>query len=72
MPRWLRALIAAYGAKKLGGGCFSTILVFVIIYYALGQCNRSPEPRHGYIKTGQHSKTASLQPLPGSHAVYAK
>ena len=50
MPNWLRALIAGYGAKKLGGGCFSTILVFVIIYYALGQCNQ-PAVRHGSIKT---------------------
>jgi hypothetical protein len=41
MPNWLRALIAAYGAKKLGGGCFSTILVFVLIYLALGQCNHA-------------------------------
>jgi hypothetical protein len=41
MPNWLRALIAAYGAKKLGGGCFSTILVFVVIYLVLGQCNHS-------------------------------
>ena len=40
MPGWLKALIAGYGAKKLGGGCLSTILIFVVIYYALGQCNR--------------------------------
>ena len=40
MPRWLRALIAAYGAKKLGGGCFTTIILFFVIYWALGQCNR--------------------------------
>jgi hypothetical protein len=40
MQNWLRALIAGLGAKKLGGGCLSTILIFVIIYYALGQCNR--------------------------------
>ena len=73
MPNWLRALIAAYGAKKLGGGCFSTILVFVIIYYALGQCNRPAEPRRsGYIKTEQHSKTAGLQPVRDQHAVYVK
>jgi len=46
MPNWLRALIAGYGAKKLGGGCFTTILVFVILYYALGQCNRpQTQPR---------------------------
>jgi len=41
MPKWLRALIAAYGAKKLGGGCLSTIFFFVVIYYLLGQCNPS-------------------------------
>ncbi len=40
MPNWLRALIAGYGAKKLGGGCFGTIIVFIIIYVVLGQCNR--------------------------------
>jgi hypothetical protein len=45
MPNWLRALIAGYGAKKLGGGCFSTILVFVVIYFVLGQCNH-PVVRH--------------------------
>lgn len=52
MPNWLRALIAGYGAKKLGGGCFSTILIFVVIYYALGQCNHSAAPavQHGSIK----------------------
>lgn len=36
MPNWLRALIAGYGARKLGGGCFGTIIVFVIIYWLLG------------------------------------
>jgi hypothetical protein len=40
MPDWLKALIAGFTAKKLGGGCLSTILIFVIVYYALGQCNR--------------------------------
>jgi hypothetical protein len=39
MNKLFRALIAGYGAKKLGGGCFGTIIVFIIIYYALGQCN---------------------------------
>jgi hypothetical protein len=60
MPNWLRALIAGYGAKKLGGGCFSTILVFVIIYYALGQCNRTAV-RHGSVGSEQQTQTASLQ-----------
>jgi hypothetical protein len=39
MNNFFRTIIAGYGAKKLGGGCFGTILVFIIIYYALGQCN---------------------------------
>lgn len=41
MPNWLRALIAGYGAKKLGGGCISTILIFILLYWLLGQggCN---------------------------------
>jgi hypothetical protein len=39
MNKLLRALIAGYGAKKLGGGCLSTILIFIVIYYLLGQCN---------------------------------
>lgn len=39
MNKFWRALIAGYGAKKLGGGCLGTVLVFVIIYFALGQCN---------------------------------
>jgi hypothetical protein len=51
MPKWLRALIAAYGAKKLGGGCLSTILIFIIIYYALGQCNRPAVKHTGMIAT---------------------
>jgi hypothetical protein len=36
MPNWLRALIAGYGAKKLGGGCLSTILIFIVLYWLLG------------------------------------
>jgi hypothetical protein len=39
MNKFLRALIAGYGAKKLGGGCLSTVLIFLLIYFLLGQCN---------------------------------
>jgi hypothetical protein len=38
MNNLFRTLIAGYGAKKLGGGCLSTIVIFIVIYYALGQC----------------------------------
>ncbi|TVZ52947.1 hypothetical protein OD90_2135 [Dokdonia sp. Hel_I_53] len=36
MNKLIRGLIAAYGAKKLGGGCISTIIVFFIIFWLLG------------------------------------
>ncbi|PVY37358.1 hypothetical protein [Pontibacter virosus] len=39
MNNLFRGLLAGYGAKKLGGGCFSTILIFVIIWVVLGQCS---------------------------------
>lgn len=42
MNNIFKALIAGYGAKKLGGGCFGTILVFVIIWVLLGQCGAAP------------------------------
>lgn len=41
MNNFFRAIIAGYGAKKLGGGCFGTIIVFVLIWVALGQCSFS-------------------------------
>ena len=42
MNNIFKALIAGYGAKKLGGGCFGTILVFIIIWVLLGQCGAAP------------------------------
>jgi hypothetical protein len=36
MSKLLRGLAAGYGAKKLGGGCFSTVLIFLILWYILG------------------------------------
>ena len=41
MNKFFRAIIAAWGAKKLGGGCLSTIVIFIIIYVALGKCNNT-------------------------------
>jgi hypothetical protein len=60
MPNWLRALIAAYGAKKLGGGCFSTILIFVVIYFVLGQCNH-PAVRHADLHSTPDTHIAAVQ-----------
>jgi hypothetical protein len=36
MSKLLRALAAGWGAKKLGGGCLSTIVVFLVLWWLLG------------------------------------
>jgi len=41
MNNFFRGIIAAWGAKKLGGGCLSTIIIFVLIYSLLGKCNNN-------------------------------
>lgn len=38
MNNIFRGLIAGYGAKKLGGGCFSTVLILAVIWMLLGGC----------------------------------
>lgn len=39
MNNIFKGLIAGYGAKRLGGGCIGTLLVFVVIYFLLSQCS---------------------------------
>ncbi len=36
MSKILRGLAAGWGAKKLGGGCFTTVLVFLLLWWLLG------------------------------------
>jgi hypothetical protein len=36
MSKLLRGVAAGYGAKKMGGGCFSTVIIFIILWYVLG------------------------------------
>lgn len=31
-----RVLLAGYGAKKLGGGCLSTVIIFLLLFWLLG------------------------------------
>lgn len=38
MNNIFRTLIAGYGASKLGGGCISTVLIFILLFWLLGQC----------------------------------
>jgi len=45
MNNFFRGLIAAWGAKKLGGGCLSTIIIFVLIWTLLGKCNNNQGQR---------------------------
>jgi len=66
MNNFLRTIIAGYGAKKLGGGCLSTILIFIVIYWALGNCNSHPvqtrhasvHPTHIMVSSVYEKKTA--------------
>lgn len=37
MNNLLKTIIAGFTAKKLGGGCLGTIIVFVIVYWLLGK-----------------------------------
>jgi hypothetical protein len=61
MNNFFKTIIAGYGAKKLGGGCLSTILIFFIIYWALGTCNHSPQPaRQGNEK---HTPAKAIPPV---------
>lgn len=36
MNSLFKTLIAGFTAKKLGGGCLGTIIVFIIVYWLLG------------------------------------
>lgn len=37
MEKLIRAILAWWGAKKLGGkGCFGTLILFLILYWLLG------------------------------------
>ena len=59
MNNFFRTIIAGYGAKKLGGGCFSTILIFILIYVALGQCNKGGNRR--IYNTPKHQTEAAIR-----------
>lgn len=38
MNNFFRTILAGYGAHKLGGGCISTVLIFILLFWLLGQC----------------------------------
>ena len=66
MNNFFRALIAGYGAKKLGGGCFSTILVFILLWVLLGQCGATYAPVEA--ETAPAATVEVVQPAPAALA----
>ena len=36
MNGFFKTILAGWGAKKLGGGCLGTIILFFVIYWLLG------------------------------------
>lgn len=36
VSKLLRGLAAGWGARKLGGGCLSTVLIFILLWWLLG------------------------------------
>ena len=64
MNNFFRTIIAAWGAKKLGGGCLSTIVVFFVIYWALGNCNSSHTVQHTTNYKPAHVVTAVVAKTP--------
>jgi hypothetical protein len=60
MNNFWRTIIAGYGAKKLGGGCLSTIIIFIVIYYALGTCNSHPvQTKHAGLQPAHKNASAT-------------
>ena len=38
MNGFFKTIIAGLTAQKLGGGCISTVLIFIVVYMVLGHC----------------------------------
>jgi uncharacterized membrane protein len=62
MNRFFRFIIAAWGAKKLGGGCLSTIVIFIIINMLLGKC--SNDNPHAAVPARHVQTAAKAKPVP--------
>jgi hypothetical protein len=45
MNNFFRALIAGAAAKKFGGGCLGTVVIFILVWVALGYCNNTTKRR---------------------------
>lgn len=67
MNNFFRALIAGAAAKKFGGGCLGTIVIFVIVWVALGQCSSTfPEKNIQPLHKEKAATTSikAIKPVP--------
>ncbi|MBE9600773.1 hypothetical protein [Pedobacter sp. MC2016-24] len=69
MNKFFRGIIAAWGAKKLGGGCLSTIIIFILIYTLLGKCNNKARAAQN---DADHSKPAKISTPVKSYPNYSR
>jgi hypothetical protein len=59
MNNFFRALIAGAAAKKFGGGCLGTIVVFALVWVALGQCGSNFPAKHPDSKIKEKKTTTT-------------
>lgn len=61
MNNLFRGLLAGYGAHKLGGGCISTVLIFILLWWLLGTCGAMP-PEPEALTLGSKAPPALYAP----------
>jgi hypothetical protein len=73
MNNFFRALIAGAAAKKFGGGCLGTIVIFVIVWVALGQCSSTfPSPKNTQPVHKEKTVSPGLKPAKTASVNYSK
>lgn len=61
MNNFFKAIIAGAAAKKFGGGCLGTIVIFAIVWAILGQCGSiSPTPESSKPVFKEKQETTTL------------
>jgi hypothetical protein len=72
MNNFFRALIAGAAARWFGGGCLGTVLVFVLVWAALGYCSNSspkfkrsqPVVKEKPVTKAKEAKISLVRPEP--------
>jgi len=60
MNNFFKAIIAGAAAKKFGGGCLGTIVIFVLVWVALGQCSSTPATTKSKAPVIKEKKISSI------------